>query len=445
MPYDSCIALTKYHNQDTEDMNDVQPAAPVPPPAGAIPFPRLTDDLPGIGGEIRRLHEDFQVEEIPLYEASGEGTHNYLWVEKRGISSMELVHRMARTLGRDSREIGLAGLKDARAVTRQWISIEHVEPQKLAGLKGDGWQVLDVRQHRNKLKIGHLSGNRFRILIRDAAPGAAATARAVIDRLHAQGVPNIFGRQRFGFRGDTHLMGMALLKGNAREFCDQLLGRPQPTDPPAARRFRVFYDVGKYHESRATLPPGHREHKAVLDGLMRARGDFRKAMQALPKNMKKFFISAWQSALFNQLLARRNPGLGIMMQGDLAWLHDRGAVFPVEDLAAEQPRADSFEISPTGPLFGYRMSQPTGEPGRMEAEILSGSGISADDLHRGGSDNLKGGRRPLRVPLADAAVEECRDGLWLTFVLPSGCYATTVLDEVMKVGLVDEGGSLPEE
>lgn len=427
-------------------MNDSQhptahevPQGNDPLPKIELHFPRLTDDLPGIGGEIRRRPEDFEVEEIPLYEASGEGTHNYLWVEKRGISSMEMVHRMAAALGRSARDIGLAGLKDARAVTRQWVSIEHIDPQQLTGLKGDGWQLLDVRRHRNKLKIGHLAGNRFRIVIRSpTAENAGGVARKIIERLKGQGVPNIFGRQRFGLRGDTHLMGLALIKGQHRQFCDQLLGRPQPGDPPAAQRFRSLYDQGRYHQVRAALPGGHREHKAVLDGLLRSKGDFRRAALSLPKNMKRFFISAWQSALFNQVLHLRNPHLGRIMAGDLAWLHDRGAVFTVEDADAEQVRADNFEISPTGPLFGYRMTQPTGEPGRIEEQVLAASTVTPDDLRRGGSDGLKGGRRPLRVPLGEASVEELPDGVRLTFVLPSGCYATTVLDEVMKIGLIDE-------
>jgi tRNA pseudouridine13 synthase len=398
------------------------------------PLPLLTADLPGIGGRLRAAVEDFQVQEIPLYEPRGEGTHSYLWVEKRGLPTMELVHLLARALGRNPRDFGVAGLKDARAVTCQWISIEHVDSARLASLEGDGFRVLKVARHGNKLRIGHLKGNQFRILVRDPCPGAEPRARAILDRLTAVGVPNLFGRQRFGLRGDTHLIGGAILRRDWTLMCDLLLGGPRETDPPAGRYFRGLYEGGQFREARAALPPGHREHAAVLEALMRTGGDFARAAGALPRNMKRFFVSAWQSALFNEVLARRAPELGRLMVGDLAWLHDRGAVFAVQDAAAEQQRADRLEISPTGPLFGYRMTQPTGLPGEMEERVLAATGMTLDDFRRGGEDSVKGGRRPLRAPLAGALVEPAPEGLWVSFRLPPGCYATTVLDELMKTG-----------
>lgn len=398
------------------------------------PMPRLTADLPGVGGRIRHEFDDFQVDELPLYEPQGQGPHTYLWIEKRGIPTMELVHRLAASLKRNARDIGVAGLKDARAVTRQWISVEHLDQALAATLAGDGWRVLKVGSHRNKLRIGHLKGNAFRVRIRGTDPDASARARAVLDQLVARGVSNLFGPQRFGLRGDSHLIGRAIVKGDAQALCDTLLGGPRPSDPHAGRTFRSLYDAGNFRGARAALPRGHREHAAVLDGLIRSGGDVRRAARALPKGMRRFFVSAWQSGLFNEVLARRMSDLSRLMTGDLAWLHDRGAVFRVEDLAAEQPRADRFEISPTGPLFGHRMTEPQGRPGEIETAVLAESGMTPQDLCGGAAADLKGGRRPLRVPLEGADIEPTADGLWLTFHLPAGCYATTILDEVMKTG-----------
>ncbi|MBN2583563.1 MAG: tRNA pseudouridine(13) synthase TruD [Planctomycetes bacterium] len=396
------------------------------------PMPRLTDDLPGTGGRLRAGMDDFEVTELPLYEPSGQGTHSYLWIEKRGIATMEMVHRLARTLGRDARDFGTAGLKDARAVTRQWVSIEHVDDGRLEGLSGDGWRVLRVSRHGNKLKIGHLRGNEFAITIRDVPPDAAARVRAVVDRLCEVGVPNLFGHQRFGLRGDSHLVGRAIVAGQWREVCDVLLGRPSENDPPKGRQFRKLYDAGRYQGARAVLPSGHREHIAVLDTLIRTRGDFGRAARAMPKNMRRFFVSAWQSALFNEVVAQRMPELGRLMVGDLAWLHDRGAVFTVEDVEAEQLRADRLEISPSGPLFGGRMKSPLGRPGEIEREVLAASGLSEQVLAR--NKTLRGGRRPMRVPLVGAEVEETSRGIRVKFALPAGTYATVVMDEIMKCG-----------
>ncbi len=401
------------------------------------PMPRVTADLPGVGGRIREHPADFEVTELPAYEPSGEGTHAYLWVEKVGIPTMELVHRLAAALGRKAQEFGVAGLKDARAKTRQWISIEHVDPAKLENLKGDGWRVLKVSHHKNKLKIGHLRGNSFRILIRGTGADGEGRARAIMDRLTTGGVPNIFGHQRFGLRGDTHLMGAAILNGEWKRLCDLLLGHPRQSDPPAAWKFRSLYDAGEYHDARRNLPHGHREHAAVLDALLRSKGDFSRAGQTLPRQMKRFFVSAWQSALFNEVVAQRLPNLGLLLPGDLAWLHDRGAVFRVEDLAVDQPRADRLEISPTGPLFGFRMTEPTGRPGEIEKAVLAASGVGSGAFRGGGKDNLKGCRRPLRVPLESPALEAVSEDLWISFSLPSGCYATVVLDELMKSGAAE--------
>lgn len=397
-------------------------------------MPLLTADLPGTGGHIRAELDDFRVEELPLYDPSGQGTHTYLWIEKRGIPTMELVHRLAHALGRGPRECGVAGLKDARAVTRQWVSIEHVDPAKAAGLRGDGWQVLRVSQHTNKLRIGHLKGNRFDLIVRGACAGAADRARAVLDRLQRLGMPNHFGPQRFGTRGDTHRLGLAMLQRRWQAVCDLLLGGPRDDDSPAARRFRLLYDDGRLQEARRALPRGYREGIAVLDVLIRTGGNAARSARAVPKNLRRFYVSALQSALFNEVLARRIPDLGRLTRGDLAYLHDRGAVFRVEDAEAEQPRADRLEISPTGPLFGYRMSAPGGEPGRVEADVLAQGGLTPDDFRGADAGKVKGGRRPLRVPLAGADVEDVAQGIRLSFTLPAGCYATTVMAEVTKTG-----------
>ena len=199
----------------------------------------LTENLPGTGGRIKVHPADFAVTEVPLYEPSGEGDHVYLYVEKQGIGSLEAAALIAQALGKPRHLVGLAGLKDAQAVTRQWMSLEHVDPDLAGRLHLPGITILQVARHRNKLKIGHLKGNRFEIRIRDCRPGAEATAEAILAVLARKGVPNWFDRQRFGRRGDNHLLGRELVLGQYQEFCDRFLGRPAEGDSPrltAARR-----------------------------------------------------------------------------------------------------------------------------------------------------------------------------------------------------------------
>src|SRR5437867_941861 len=136
-----------------------------------VPF--LTSDLPGVGGRIKEQIEDFEVEEIPAYEPSGQGDHLYLWIEKRDVGAEFLVRELAKRLGIRAGEIGAAGLKDRRAVTRQWVCVPAAVEDRLTQVDGGGIRVLNVTRHTNKLRPGHLRGNRFRVLIRGASSDAA--------------------------------------------------------------------------------------------------------------------------------------------------------------------------------------------------------------------------------------------------------------------------------
>src|SRR6516162_9437620 len=120
----------------------------------SLPF--VTASLPGIGGRIKETPEDFEVEEIPAYPASGKGSHLFLWVEKRDVGAEFFVRQVARRLGISPGEVGTAGLKDRRAVTRQMVSVPETCTDRIKDLDGDGIRVLDVQRHENKLRPGHL-------------------------------------------------------------------------------------------------------------------------------------------------------------------------------------------------------------------------------------------------------------------------------------------------
>ncbi len=152
----------------------------------------------------------------------------------------------------------------------------------------------------------------------------------------------------------------------------------------------------------------------------------------IPKPIRRFYVSAWQSALFNRVLAERLPSIDRLEPGDLAWIHGRGAVFLVEDAAREQPRCESFEVSPSGPLFGTKMVSPAGAPGEREARVLAADGLSPPDFDVKGVDRFEGERRPLRVPVGDPVFSVEGEDLLLSFSLPRGSYATNLLAEVMK-------------
>src|SRR6266550_2589343 len=152
-------------------------------------LPYLTHDIPGIGGTIKNRAEDFFVQEVPLYEPSGEGEHVYCEIQKIGLTTFEAIGRIAKALGVSSREIGYAGMKDARAVTRQVLSIAGTTPDAVMSLKLPEVTVLWTARHGNKLRLGHLKANRFAIKIREVQPTNVLKLRPVINELTRRGVP----------------------------------------------------------------------------------------------------------------------------------------------------------------------------------------------------------------------------------------------------------------
>jgi tRNA pseudouridine13 synthase len=394
----------------------------------------LTEGLPGTGGVLKHRPEDFVVEEIPLYEPIDEGDHTYFWVEKNGISTPEAVRRIGRELGLPGTKIGYAGLKDARAVTRQVMSIEHIPPAQIMDLRVRNVKIHWARRHTNKIRVGHLKGNRFRIRLRKVPAGAIETARPVLDVLRRRGAPNYFGRQRFGTKGDSHLVGRLILTGRRKEALDLILGAPSSQErDPVIRRARELYHEEKYQQALESFPHSFLMERRALGVLERTRGNHEQAFWTISRRLLRLYVSAYQSLLFNRLLEARLDELDRLREGDLAFLHDRGAVFLVEDAVKEQPRCDRFEISPTAPIFGTRMPRPRGATGEEEDAVLAEHAIELEQFAISSGLVCRGERRSVRIPLVDMEVEEFEgDDLLFNFVLPRGCYATVVLREVMK-------------
>ena len=425
------------------------------------PLPYLTEGTPGVPLAARVELEDFFVEELPAYEPCGSGDHVYFGIEKRGLSTHEVIRRLAVLFETSPRQIGCAGLKDARGVTRQTLSLEHADPERIAAAELAGVRVLWVERHTNKLRRGHLHGNRFVLRLRDpheqgeqngqneqggqGGQGAAggllereAQLRSVLAEIERRGLPNYFGPQRFGIRGDNWRVGKALLEGDAREAAAWIAGRPLPGDPPQLRKARELFDQGDYAEAARAWPGNFRGAVRLARAMHRQRGRAGRALRAVSGDDLRFCVSAFQSHLFNKVVARRlaDGSLERLLPGDLAWRHVGGAVFRVDDPERESERLREQQISPSGPLFGHRMTRPEGEPDRIEQAVLAAEGVAFEAFQQRGRYQWKGARRPLRVPVSPLELRPGEDGrgpyLELGFALPSGSYATAVLRELSK-------------
>lgn len=392
-----------------------------------------TTEIPGIGGVYKEAPGDFEVEEIPLYPCSGVGEHLYLWVEKTGITTSELVTRIARHLRINEREIGYAGLKDSRALTRQWISIPANKEPSLTNLQLGNAQILDVQRHSNKLRQGHLAGNRFTICLRQISADAVHRAEAILAILADRGIPNRFGEQRYGVLGNSARLGELLLAQNHEALCRELIGDPEQIEHPGWHKAACAYRQGDLKQALDYLPHTMRVEQQLVRDLLQGR-NFKAAVLSIPKQRLRFFLSAAQSSYFDQLLNARINNLGLLLPGDVAYKHDNGACFRVIDATAEQPRADRFEISPTAPLYGYKGMLAEQQPGAAEIDMLEESGLTLADWKLGRGLEMPGERRPLRVPFLEknAIVAATDDSLILRFSLPKGSYATSVLQEIVK-------------
>lgn len=336
------------------------------------PLPFITADLPGIGGEIKAEPAHFVVEEIPLYEPVGEGEHVYVRLTREGWTTRALQQQLISLFGLREVDVGCAGLKDKHARVTQTFSllVRDVDEATVSRrIQEDlAVEVVWVRRHRNKLRRGHLLGNRFYIVVLHPEPEAIARAEAIAQALLEHGLPNFYGTQRFGIEGDNAQRGREML----------LSGR------------------------------GPRE-----------------------RWLKRFLLSAYQAALFNAWLTERirRGWFERLLTGDIAKKTDTGGLFEVMDAEVELPRFQRREITYTGPIYGARMRWASGEPGELEQRVLEAAEVKTEMLRRA---RLDGSRRPARLFLDDLGIEPHSDGLLFTFTLPKGAYATTVLREFMK-------------
>ena len=330
-------------------------------------LPGITEGLAGTGGRVFTCLDDFVVSEVPRCLPNGEGEYAYAYVEKRGLNTHDLVAAL-RERGVPYNDVGVAGLKDRKAVTRQWLSVPlRYSPHLEALDELNGARVLETSRHGDRLRRGHLRGNRFEARVRGPEPGWQDLAGAIIGRLAKTGLPNYFGPQRFGRYNSNAVDAVRMLRGER-------------------------------------VPGGRR--------------------------LNELFISALQAHLFNwNLKGRIESGMyDRVLTGDRARRHDTGGMFLVGDGAVESERAQRLEISAVLPLYGRKVSGGLEAAAKHEDTVLSRFGLRRSDFRQ----HTRGAWRVSRVRPEDITLRPCADGYVAEFTLPSGSYATTLLRELVK-------------
>lgn len=339
--------------------------------------PPQFEELEPAAGQIGPEPEDFLVEEMSAYEKSGKGEHLFLWVEKRGLNTTDVARSFEKVTDVKGRDIGFAGMKDKHAITRQWFSLLHKEGGAKSWDLREGIKILKETRHDNKLRTGHLHGNRFslRLLAAPEQDAAETKRRATIiyERIQKEGLINAFGPQRFG-RGLSNL------------------------------------DKAMHWLIKAGDTPINPKRKTRRGGLD-------------PKLMQ----SVIQSDFFNRYAQKRTADKRPLIQGEVVRLNNTNTHFRVEDVEAELPRFLSGDLKLTGVLPGHKTLQSDSDAALLEAEVFEEMALS-QELRERLIQSAPGARRDLFLELKDFSLE-VTDVLTLHFSLPSGSYATTVSRE----------------
>ena len=333
-------------------------------------LPHVSDAGHRFSATLKAVPEHFQVHEVMPYQPSGNGEHVYITLRRSGWNTTDVAHEISNVLGVDSRDMGWAGMKDRHALTTQTFSLKMHPSANLADIKArledqTPFDIIQTARHTNKIRLGHVRSNRFRIIPGNCpAKTHHADAIAIAKRIMNSGLPNFYGGQRFGRGFDNITRAIRRLNGG---------------------------------------------------GFKRNQRD-------------KFWVSVLQAAWFNVWLGERmaRGDFNRMLTGDIAKKQDTGGLFTVKDRSEAQARFDQRKLTYTGPIFGIKTMPASGRAGRIEDELCCRFNVDTATLKK---LKAPGSRRTALIWLDEIHIEPSSEGLVFLFELPSGCYATTLMRE----------------
>lgn len=374
--------------------------------------------------------EDFRVEELPTVSPGSDGSYTYYRLTKRALGTLDAVEAIRRRWNLAGSQISFGGLKDRHALTIQYLTI----------LRGPARSLSQTNLELEPL--GNLTrpygphgfqGNRFTIVLRDLKPPEAANTLRSVAALPRDGVPNYFDDQRFGSVGfGGSFIGQAWLRGDHERALYLALAEPNPMDRPDTRAEKVILREcwGRWAEAKARLDRSHA--RSLVTYLVDHPTDHRGAFARLRRELRTLYFSAYQSYLWNLLLARR---IEHVTRPDQRTPYDfKVATLPIHhDLGPEQFAAlNSWDI----PLPASRTPLPDGPARDLALEVIGEQGLEWSDLrvrHLKDVFFSKGHRRALVVPSemshqpGEDELYPGRERLEITFTLPRGAYATLVV------------------
>jgi tRNA pseudouridine13 synthase len=433
---------------------------------------------PGIGGTIRQSAEDFVVEEVLVDGSKAEVNRSdgntgqtvlgsssvknrYLLcvLFKRNWDTFIALRNVAQQLGINTTKIQIAGIKDAKALTAQHVTVEDAAIEDVQKLHLKDIEVRPIGYLRTELSSYYLFGNSFQVRIKNVKhPKTVIETRTAktMEELHRLGgIPNFFGHQRFGTtRSITHLVGKSFVKGNLKRAAMLFLAKSTPYEHPESRQARQELQATQdFKQALETYPKQLRYERMMLRSLAEKPRDFAGAFKRLPTKLLELFTQAYQSYLFNRFLSNRikdDLPLNTVEVGDYVVNVEKSGV-PLtkmyrtansETLAEINRAVRNGKARLAIPLTGFRQHTSQGVQGEIESRILEEEGVSPNDfkvstMHEMGS---RGQLRAITAPLLDFMLNDVSDDagdpqnrtLKVDFTLCRGSYATIVLREFMK-------------
>ncbi|MGD6851521.1 MAG: tRNA pseudouridine(13) synthase TruD [Candidatus Bathyarchaeia archaeon] len=423
----------------------------------------------GIGGAIKQSVDDFIVEEV-LVDGSkasitgmapsrviGSTTLKQRFLlcllVKRNWDTFIATKNVAKSLGVDQAFVQFAGIKDAKAVTAQYITIQNASVEDAAKIDVKDVKVTPIGYVREMIALFYLLGNSFTITIRDIE-ATESTVEGLVGQTMQEiaevgGIPNYFGHQRFGTtRPITHLVGKALVQGKFEEAAMLFLADPSPHEHPKSRQARqTLQDTGDFKWAAENFPKQLRFERLMLNHLAENPTDFLGAFRRLPPKLQALFVQAHQSYLFNRFLSERlKRGLppNLAVEGDFVVAVERSGLplttvvkaVTAQTLEDVNRQVAAGKLRVALPIVGAKQKLSGGVMGEIEADALAVEGVGDEErswlneLSRAGG---RGGLRTTVAPVKDFSLNAAGgNSAQVTFMLLRGCYATVLLRELMK-------------
>jgi tRNA pseudouridine13 synthase len=252
--------------------------------------------------KVKRLAEDFQVEELPLVEAGARGRFVFYRLTKRGMGTLEAVEAICRRWNLSGRRVSYGGLKDRHALTTQYLTIVD-GPQR--ALHETSFDLEPLGRLERPYGPAQFRGNRFVVVIRDLGEPATERALAALAALPRDGLPNYFDDQRFGSVGASgEFIAHAWLTGNAERALWLAIAEPNASDRPGTKGEKAILREcwGRWPEAKGRLERSHA--RSLVTYLVDHPSDFRGAFARLRRELRSLVFSAFQSHLWNLMLGR---------------------------------------------------------------------------------------------------------------------------------------------